>query len=80
MCVSIYTHDFRLSLVGGRESKTVNKEVEGIFKEVDLEDYWWDVLGKYSLNSYKGWSTTIGEGTKDTHLTSKSREVELKGA
>ena len=54
MCVSIYTHNFRLSLVGGQESKTVNKEVEGIFKEVDLGDYWWDVLGKYSLNSYKG--------------------------
>lgn len=36
MCVSIYTHNFRLSLVGGRESNTVNKEVEGIFKEVDL--------------------------------------------
>ena len=54
MCVSIYTHNFRLSLVGGQESKTVNKEVEGIFKEVDLGDYWWDVLRKYSLNSYKG--------------------------
>ena len=66
--------------VEGRGSKTADKRGKGIFEEVNLGKYWQDVLGKYSPNSCKGWMAIVVEGTKNTYLTSESRESELKGA
>ena len=69
-----------MELWKGQGSKTANKRGEGISEEVDLGEFWWDVLGKYFPSLYRGWTATVGEGTEDAHLTSESWESELKGA
>ena len=66
--------------VGGRGSKIADKRGKGISEEVNLGKYWRDVLEKYSPNLCRGWTATVGEGTKNTYRTSESRESELKGA
>ena len=65
--------------MGGWRPEIVDRGGKGISEEVHLGEYWWDVLRRYIPNSYRGWMTTIGQGTEDAHLTSKSRGAELKG-
>ena len=64
--------------MGRQRPKIVDRGGEGISEERPQE-YWWDVLGKYFPNLYRGWTTTVGQGTEDAYLTSKSRGAELKG-
>ena len=66
--------------MGGWRLEIVDRGGEGISEEVDLGEYWWGVLEKYFPNSYRDWTTTIGQGTEDAYLTSESRGAELKGA
>ena len=53
---------------------------KGIFKKSNLQNYWQNVLEKFSPKSCRGRTTTVDEGPEDTYLISKSRESELKGA
>ena len=70
----------KIIIVGGWGSKTVDKIGKGIFEEVNLKKYWWYVLGKYSLNLGRGWTTIVDKGTEDSYITSESRESGVKGA
>ena len=64
----------------GRASKTTGKMGKGISEKSNLQNYWQNVLGKFSPNSCRGRTTTVDEGPEDTYLISKSQESELKEA
>ena len=65
---------------GKTRIQTTDEIGRGIREEVNLRKYWRDVLGKYTPNSYRSWTTIIGEGIEDIYLTSESRELELERA
>ena len=65
---------------GKTRIQTADEIGRGIREEVNLRKYWRDVLGKYTPNSYRSWTTIIGEGIEDIYLTSESRELELERA
>jgi len=48
--------------------------------EVNLEKCKWVILGKYTLNSYLGWTTIIGKGAEGIYQTSEGWGTESKGA
>ena len=77
---SLELSNYQNIYVGGWRLETVDRRGEGISKEVDLGEYWRGVLEKYFRDSCRGWTTTVGQGTEDAHLTSESRGIELKGA
>ena len=65
---------------GETRIQTTDEIGRGIREEVNLMKYWWDILGKYTPNSYRSWTTIISEGIKDIYLTSESWELELERA
>ena len=65
---------------GETRIQTTDEIGRGIREEVNLRKYWRDVLGKYTPNSYKSWTTRIGEGIKDIYLTLESWKLELERA
>ena len=65
---------------GETRIQTTDEIGRGIREEVNLMKYWWDILGKYTPNSYKSWTTIIGEGIKDIYLTLESWKLELERA
>ena len=70
----------KIIIVGGWGSKTADKIGKGISEEVNLKKYWRYVLGKYSPNLRRGWTTIVDKGIKDSYLTSESQELGVKGA